>query len=93
MAASAADERYTPSEVAEPETTTLVDDKVAASARWKGTWAEQFPLRAKGRNLVNTRGERFKLCGINWYGASDALHVVGGLCDRPLADICAAVRS
>jgi len=62
-----------------------------AGAQWAGCWAEQFPLRAKGRNLVNTRGDRYKLCGINWYGASDALHVVGGLRNQPLADICAAV--
>ena len=58
----------------------------------EGAWAAQFPLRARGRNLVNVHGDRFKLGGINWYGASDSLHVVGGLCDRSLADICAAVR-
>jgi hypothetical protein len=70
-----------------------VADNENPSTLWAGSWAEQFPLRAKGRNLVNTRGHRYKLCGINWYGASDALHVVGGLRDRPLADICAAVSA
>ena len=54
-------------------------------------WADQFPLRTRGRNIVNKQGERFKLCGVNWYGASDALHVVGGLADRSLSGICAAI--
>lgn len=91
-------ERYpTMSDAAAPPTATKPLSAVSSvmkrntGAQWAGSWAEQFPLRAKGRNLVNTRGDRYKLCGINWYGASDALHVVGGLRDQPLADICAAV--
>jgi len=56
-------------------------------------WAQQFPLRAYGRNIVNRTGERYKFAGINWYGASDELHVVGGLADRSLAGICGAVAS
>lgn len=56
-------------------------------------WREQFPLRAKGRHLVNQRGERFKLAGVNWFGASDVHHVVGGLDVRPLRDICSAIAA
>lgn len=57
------------------------------------TWLAQFPLRARGRHLVNQRGERFKLAGVNWYGASDSHHVVCGLAVRPLRDICRMVAS
>ncbi|CAM1506914.1 Fc.00g065550.m01.CDS01 [Cosmosporella sp. VM-42] len=38
-----------------------------------------LPLRTRGRDIVDTRGERFKLASLNWYGASDELFVPGGL--------------
>jgi hypothetical protein len=49
-----------------------------------GVWTGQFPLTARGRHIVNRHGERYKFAGVNWYGASDGLHVVGGLADRSL---------
>jgi len=57
------------------------------------SWQLQFPLRAKGRRLVNQFGQHFKLAGVNWYGASDTYHVVGGLDMRPLAEICHSVAA
>lgn len=51
-------------------------------------WLSQFPLRASGAHVVNRHGERFKFAGVNWYGASDSLHVVAGLDMRPLDEIC-----
>ncbi|CAE8726758.1 unnamed protein product [Polarella glacialis] len=57
------------------------------------SWLDQFPLRALGRNLVNKHGERFKLAGVNWYGASDTYHVVGGLDMRSLGDLCNSVAA
>mmetsp|Transcript_23214 Transcript_23214/g.39650 ORF Transcript_23214/g.39650 Transcript_23214/m.39650 type:complete len:867 (+) Transcript_23214:90-2690(+) len=56
-------------------------------------WRSQFPLRARGRHIVNQRGERFKFAGVNWYGASDSYHVVGGLDTRPLDEICVSVAA
>ncbi|CAJ1458513.1 unnamed protein product, partial [Effrenium voratum] len=56
-------------------------------------WRSQFPLRARGCRLVNQDGQHFKLAGVNWYGASDSYHVVGGLDMRPLADICHSVAA
>lgn len=56
-------------------------------------WYAQFPLRAKGRDLVNRMGHRFRLSGINWYGASDAFHVVQGLDVQALEVICESVAA
>lgn len=38
-----------------------------------------LPLRTRGRDIVDSRGRRFKLVSVNWYGASDELLVPGGL--------------
>lgn len=54
-------------------------------------WASQFPLRTQGRHIVNSHGERFKLRGVNWYGASDVLHVVGGINHQNLEVICETI--
>lgn len=54
-------------------------------------WLCQFPLRTRGRYIVNQYGERFKLAGVNWAGASDVRHVVGGLDIQPLPTICQAI--
>ncbi|CAE7382891.1 unnamed protein product [Symbiodinium natans] len=56
-------------------------------------WAAQFPLATKGRHVVNQQGRRFHLRGINWYGASDHNHVVGGLNIQSLETICKTVQS
>jgi len=54
-------------------------------------WASQFPLQTRGRYIINQRGDRFKLKGVNWYGASDVHHVVGGLDVQSLDVICRSV--
>ncbi|ORY65835.1 endoglucanase E1 [Pseudomassariella vexata] len=38
-----------------------------------------LPLSTKGRDVVDTKGRRYKLSSVNWYGASDELFVPGGL--------------
>jgi len=55
-------------------------------------WMDQFPLTVNGAQVVNVRGERFRLRGINWYGASDAFHVAGGLDVQSMDTICETVR-
>eukprot|EP00928_Gymnodinium_smaydae_P093910 TRINITY_DN7827_c0_g1_i1.p1 TRINITY_DN7827_c0_g1~~TRINITY_DN7827_c0_g1_i1.p1 ORF type:complete len:463 (+),score=86.63 TRINITY_DN7827_c0_g1_i1:38-1390(+) len=55
-------------------------------------WLEQFPLCTSGRNVVTKAGDkRFRLVGVNWYGASDAHHVVGGLDVQSMERICQSV--
>ncbi|KAI6382966.1 hypothetical protein MCOR25_000473 [Pyricularia grisea] len=39
----------------------------------------ELPLSAKGRDVVDSKGRRFKLSSVNWYGASDELFVPSGL--------------
>jgi len=56
-------------------------------------WLGQFPLKTQGRNILNSRGKRFRLRAVNWYGASDAYHVVGGLDVQRLEVICETIRS
>lgn len=56
-------------------------------------WLKQFPLSAKGRHIVTQSGERFRLRGINWYGASDCKHVVGGLDVQSLETICSSITT
>lgn len=38
-----------------------------------------LPLSARGRDVVDRDGRRFKLASVNWYGASDELFIPGGL--------------
>jgi hypothetical protein len=38
-----------------------------------------LPLRTDGRFIVDAFGKRVKIAAVNWYGASDVHHVVGGL--------------
>eukprot|EP00440_Ansanella_granifera_P023927 gb/GFBE01025988.1/.p1 GENE.gb/GFBE01025988.1/~~gb/GFBE01025988.1/.p1 ORF type:complete len:529 (+),score=76.04 gb/GFBE01025988.1/:1-1587(+) len=57
------------------------------------SWTSQFPLSCKGRFIINRHGQRFRLKGVNWYGASDVLHVVGGLDVQSLEVICETIRS
>eukprot|EP00930_Biecheleria_cincta_P028717 TRINITY_DN20027_c0_g1_i1.p1 TRINITY_DN20027_c0_g1~~TRINITY_DN20027_c0_g1_i1.p1 ORF type:complete len:487 (-),score=50.25 TRINITY_DN20027_c0_g1_i1:196-1611(-) len=56
-------------------------------------WTALFPLESWGRNIISSCGERFRLMGVNWYGASDEKHVVGGLDVQNPDVICASVRS
>eukprot|EP00930_Biecheleria_cincta_P049893 TRINITY_DN35098_c0_g1_i1.p1 TRINITY_DN35098_c0_g1~~TRINITY_DN35098_c0_g1_i1.p1 ORF type:complete len:540 (-),score=56.28 TRINITY_DN35098_c0_g1_i1:107-1693(-) len=55
------------------------------------SWKSQFPLSCKGRHVINVHGQRFRLKGVNWYGASDVLHVVGGLDVQKLEVICESI--
>lgn len=50
------------------------------------------PLRTKGRFIVDARGSRVKLAGVNWYGMEGQDCVPAGLHKRSLAQILATVR-
>jgi aryl-phospho-beta-D-glucosidase BglC (GH1 family) len=52
-----------------------------------------LPLSTCGRWIVDRNGRRVKLAGINWYGASDVRHVVGGLDKVPMAQIVQTIRT
>lgn len=70
----------------------LPEDSVRAGQ--VGTPAEPVrpPLHARGRHIYDAQNKRFKLCSINWYGASDRLFVPGGLDVRHRRDIAALIR-
>ncbi len=50
------------------------------------------PLHTSGRWIVDTLGQRVKLKGINWYGASDGYNVVGGLDKNSIKNIVTIIR-
>lgn len=52
-----------------------------------------LPLRTQGRWIVDSRGERFKLASVNWYGAEEQDYVVAGLEFEPLQDIAHRIRT
>ncbi len=52
-----------------------------------------LPLRTEGRWIVDAKGRRFKLAGVNWYGAEEKDYVVGGLDRAPLERIAASIRT
>lgn len=51
-----------------------------------------LPLRAAGRDVVDTTGRRFKLASVNWYGASDELFIPGGLDVQHRTTIAKTIR-
>jgi len=51
-----------------------------------------FPLRTRGRYVVDARGARVKLASVNWYGASDTKRVVGGLDVAKIGNIVSAIK-
>jgi len=53
----------------------------------------ELPLRARGRDIVDTTGRRFKLASVNWYGASDELFVPSGLDVQHRDVIARTIRS
>lgn len=55
--------------------------------------APPLPLSTSGRYIVDADGERVKLASINWYGASDIRHVVGGLDTAPIDEIVRSIRA
>ncbi len=52
-----------------------------------------LPLRTQGRWIVDAKGRRFKLAGVNWYGADQKDWVVGGLDRARLEDISRSIRT
>lgn len=56
-------------------------------------YTHAFPLRTDGRFIVDANGYRFKIAGVNWYGAEAPDFVAGGLDRQPLAAIVASIRS
>lgn len=52
-----------------------------------------LPLSTLGRYVIDAEGKRVKLASVNWYGASDARKVVGGLDKAPIADIVGSIRA
>lgn len=51
------------------------------------------PLSTRGRFIVDTKGQRVKLAGVNWYGAEEKDYVVAGLNRAPLAAIARNIRT
>jgi len=51
-----------------------------------------FPLSTCKRFIVDKNGYRFKLIGINWYGAQEKNFVNEGLNKRPLKDIVKTIK-
>ena len=43
------------------------------------TWLQMWPLSVRDGVIVDASGNRFPLRAVNWYGASDVNHCVGGL--------------
>ncbi|KAH8696748.1 glycoside hydrolase superfamily [Talaromyces proteolyticus] len=52
-----------------------------------------LPLRTRGRDIVDARGQRVKLASINWYGASDVGYIPAGLDAQHRDDIAKLIRS
>lgn len=65
---------------------------IAPGEGMDSNWLSLFPLRTRGRHVVDAKGDRFRLCGVNWYGASDMKHVVGGLDVQSMHVICKTIR-
>jgi endoglucanase len=52
----------------------------------------KVPLSTQSRYIVDTDGKRFKLAGVNWYGAESAMLVPDGLAMQPMAAIAKQTR-
>ncbi len=50
------------------------------------------PLHTHGRHIIDSRGSRFKLASINWYGASDELFIPSGLDMQHRSSIASLIR-
>ena len=55
-------------------------------------WADELPLRTAHHWIVDAKGNRVRLAGVNWYGADNTEFAVGGLTYRPLAGIAHTVK-
>jgi len=67
-------------------------DMMATSPRSLAEWMGR-PLRTESRWVVDAHGERFKLAGVNWYGAESATLVPDGLALRHRSDLAKLVRT
>jgi len=55
--------------------------------------ADELPLHTSHHWIVDAKGNRVKLAGVNWYGADNIEFSVGGLAYRPLAAIAHEVKA
>ncbi len=55
--------------------------------------AADLPLHTAHHRIVDAKGNRVKLAGVNWYGADNPEFAVGGLAARPLAAIAHEVKA
>ena len=69
-----------------------VPDATVPDATVPGATLPRLPLRTNGRWIVDSHGDRFKIAGVNWYGAEELDFVVGGLDVAPVRDIAHRVR-
>lgn len=51
-----------------------------------------LPLSTSGASIIDQSGKRLKLKSVNWYGASDAYHVVMGLDKAPLDTVILQIK-
>jgi hypothetical protein len=54
--------------------------------------ADELPLHTAHHWIVDAKGHRVKLAGVNWYGADNVEFSVGGLAYRPLSAIAHEVK-
>ena len=55
--------------------------------------AAELPLHTAHHRIVDAKGQRVKLAGVNWYGADNIEFSAGGLAYRPLAAIAHEVKA
>src|ERR1017187_2346136 len=55
--------------------------------------AAELPLHTAHHWIVDAKGNRIKLAGVNWYGVDSREFSVGGLAYRPLAAIAHEVKA
>jgi endoglucanase len=53
----------------------------------------QFPLSTSGTDIVDAKGDKILLRGINWFGMETEVHVPHGLWIRDYQDILAQIKS
>lgn len=65
---------------------------VVPSSSQAAACSRPFELSASGRYLVDGCGNRYKMMGVNWYGASDSWQLPNGLDKQPLSRIAALIK-
>ena len=64
-----------------------------APLKYRTVTLPPLPLKTTGRWIVDASGARFKLAGVNWYGAEERDHVVAGLEYRPVDQIARQIAA